>query len=118
MHFIYNWVMYNISWFFQYIIITNHIKPKTAVSRNVLKEEYHTSNELDETVPDPSADQNDVYDDESIPPAPKLQGNYSHTTHQPSTGVTSAANVLLGDKGTTGDVDYWIEGWSVFFLYD
>lgn len=89
-----------------------------VVSRNVLKDEYHISNELDEINPDPSADHNDVYDDESIPPAPKLQGNFSHTTLQPSTSATNTANIIRGDKGTTSDVDYWIAGtYSYIFTF-
>lgn len=87
----------------------------------MLKDEYHTSNELDEINPDPSGDQNDVYDDESVPPAPKLQGNFSHTTNQPSTSATNSATVFNGDKGgTTSDVDYWIQGtrYFIFVLLD
>lgn len=76
----------------------------------MLKKEYDTSNELDEVNPDPSIDHNDVYDDESIPPAPKLQGNFSHTTNQPSISATNSVTVIHGDKGTTSDVDYWIAG--------
>lgn len=94
--------------------VNNMLSP---VSRNVLKGEYHTSNELDEVNPDPSADQNDVYDDESIPPAPKLQGNFTHTTNQPSTSATNTPTVFRGDKGTTSDVDYWIAG-SYFFVIE
>lgn len=55
------------------------------MSRSVLKDQYNNDHEPDEVNPDPSGDSTaDIYDDDTIPPAPKLQGNHSQSTEMPT----------------------------------
>lgn len=50
----------------------------------MLKDQYNNDHEPDEINPDPSGDSTaDIYDDDTIPPAPKLQGNHSQSTELP-----------------------------------
>lgn len=85
-----------------------------AVSRRVLKDEFNTENEPDEINPDPSGSDStaDIYDDDTIPPAPKLQGNHTPVTPgrtlapdkspSPPKSPTPPLSTMLGDNGVNG----------------